>query len=598
MTNPSFILPSAPAYDEGILAGLNVYYDPTNFVASPMTVTRATTATRVNQDGLVELVPYNLLTYSEQFDNAAWVKSGLNTSGSYIDVTTAPNGTLTADLMAEDTANSQHNVRLSATLAGSQSHTYSFYAKSSGRINLQIGRFNSGVVPSFLHTFTIDGSGSSLGGNIENVGNGWYRCSGTFTTVGSGTGGFIIYLSDGASISYLGDGTSGAFIWGAQLVEGANALPYKRTETRLNIPRIDYSLGGCPSVLIEPQRTNLALWSEQFDNALWVKTALSVTENNAISPSGIMNADLITANGGTSQHSLLQTTGAGAKTYSVFAKMGTQRYIQILTSGSVNPVGNYDLQDGIANMVGSNSTASIESYGNGWYRCILQTNEVLAANFFINYVNSLAAPRYQSIASSDTIYLWGAQAEAGAYQTSYIPTTSASVTRNADAISQGNIFTNGLITASGGTWFIELKNNTAYTSDSNVGAIFLDTASFGYTNGFVLRKFTSTRIRIMSYASSVGTTLVATTTNTVKIAIKWNGTTADVFVNGVKEISATPFTTTNMQFLGNNTNPFLAYISSMALFPTPLTDDELEELTGEGFDTYELMAENLNYILQ
>jgi hypothetical protein len=68
-----------------------------------------------------------------------------------------------------------------------------------------------------------------------------------------------------------------------------------------------------------------------------------------------VDADLITANGTTTQHYVLQTVTSGAKTYSVFAKMGTQRYIQILTSGTPAPVANFDLQDGVANMVGYNS---------------------------------------------------------------------------------------------------------------------------------------------------------------------------------------------------------------------------------------------------
>ena len=233
--------------------------DFTTGVLDPrVTVTRAlNTATRINSSGLVEIVNANLprfdydsitlapkgllieeartnlLTYSDQFNNAAWVKSGLNTTGTpaYIDVAVSPDGTSNADFMIEDTANSQHTTRVSATMAATTTHTYSFFVKAAGRINISVSRFNSAVVPSFLHTFTLTGSGSSSGGTVTALSNGWYRCSGSFTTTGAGVGGFVILLSDGTGTTYLGDGTSGVYIWGAQLEAGAFATSYIPTTT-------------------------------------------------------------------------------------------------------------------------------------------------------------------------------------------------------------------------------------------------------------------------------------------------------------------------------------------------------------------------------
>jgi hypothetical protein len=77
-------------------------------------------------------------------------------------------------------------------------------------------------------------------------------------------------------------------------------------------------------------------------------------------------------------------------------------------------------------------------------------------------------------------FIWGAQLEAGAYPTSYIPTTTATVTRNADVINRDNIYTNNLITAAGGTWFVHLINNTAFTSGCALMlAHYLDDSSGG-----------------------------------------------------------------------------------------------------------------------
>ena len=177
------------------------------------------------------------------------------------------------------------------------------------------------------------------------------------------------------------------------------------------------------------------------------------------------------------------------------------------------------------------------------------------------------------------LYLWGAQLELGAYATTPIPTTTASATRIADSFSRNNIYTNGLITSSGGTWFVELRGNTDYTADTSVGGLFIDSANYGYTNGFLFRKLSSGRIVIQKYIATIGATLHTTTTDTTKIAIKWNGSTADVFANGTKVASATSFTPTAMEFLSNNTIPLMAFIQSMALYPTPLSDAQCQTLT-------------------
>jgi hypothetical protein len=194
-------------------------------------------------------------------------------------------------------------------------------------------------------------------------------------------------------------------------------------------------------------------------------------------------------------------------------------------------------------------------------------------------VNSATSSRYEINSLSTSVFLWGAQLEAGAYATSYIPTSSASVTRNLDVISRGNIFTNGLITAAGGTWFVELRNNISYIRDAFSSSLLLGSTS---TLGLSIAHITtgvSQRLAIRKFVSGSGIPIYTTTATTSKIAIKWNGTTFDVFENGVKVVSASSFVGTLMNDLFASAGDVPKYINSMALFPTPLTDTQCIALT-------------------
>jgi len=541
------------------------------------TFTRATTGTRVNEAGLVELVPYNLMKYSEQFDNAIYTKGNVTATANS---ETAPNGTLTADTITGNGSSSLHSVIQNSSIVSGTTYTTSIYAKKGTNNFVQIVGssviYPATVFANFdLENGVVGSLGAATTSSIESVGNGWYRCSMTATaTVSATSAAFFVILIDNASSSRAEVNTlaTSVYLWGAQLVEGTNALPYQKTETRLNIPRIDYSLGGCPNILLEPQRTNIALQSSSFDSATWTKSALTVTANNAISPSGVQDADLVTANGATSQHYVLQTVTAGAKTYSVFAKMGTQRYIQILTSGTAAPVANFDLQDGVANMVGSNSTASIEDFGNGWYRCILQTNDSLAENFYINYVNSLVAGRFQSILSSDTLYLWGAQAEVGSYATSYIPTTTASVTRNADTTVEKDLTSFGI-----GNSYTLLFDLTMATEDYNRIIFYLKNSAGA--DSFTFRNFSG----ILRVYDHIGSTypFAAYTNESTKWAFRFDGVDYSLFrVSGGVAVknTATLGTARNIGYLNEFiTSGTKASLKLLAIEPSALTDAECEQ---------------------
>jgi hypothetical protein len=364
------------------------------------------------------------------------------------------------------------------------------------------------------------------------------------------------------------------------------------TETRLNIPRLDYSLGSCPNILLEPQRTNIALRSEEFDNASWVKTNASITANSTTSPSGVVNADTFVRGATTTSEAMCRQaiSQANSTTYtlSVYAKQSTSGALLYLRNLAVDPIEATGVVtfalDG-TNTITAGTTyagkATIQSVGNGWYRCTIQgTTQALISTNRIDIGCSTNAGLITGSASA-SIFLWGAQLEAGAYATSYIPTTSASVTRNADQISRGNIFTNGLITSSGGTWFVDLRNNVVHNSG------YVQAQTFGLGSGLVgasannfwLQSITGQRISVWKQVAGSATIIRVTAANNCKLAIKWNGATADVFENGVKVVSATAFTATALEDLRTFVTTNTYYINSMALFPTPLTDTQCIALT-------------------
>jgi hypothetical protein len=179
-----------------------------------------------------------------------------------------------------------------------------------------------------------------------------------------------------------------------------------------------------------------------------------------------------------------------------------------------------------------------------------------------------------------TIRIAAPQLESGSYPTTYIPTTTTAVTRIADTFSRSNIYTDGYITSGGGTWFVELRNNIPYLRDTFTTGIYISDTTNLTSNNINIRNGGGTvRLAINKVISGSSTPLYLTTTDTVKLAIKWNGSTMDIFQNGTKVISATSFTPTNMGFLRGELTQVPTFIQAMELYPIPLSDAECIALT-------------------
>ena len=169
----------------------------------------------------------NLLTFTEQFDNAAWAK--LNTTIT-ADVTTSPDGTSNADKLTETGTTGLHYAANTSNRTGT--FTQSVYAKAAERTSVAFGlALNSSGVVFNLSNGTVTSTGVGWSNStITPVGNGWYRCSATATLAAS-----WIYISPNTANSYAGTAGSGIFIWGAQLETGSTATAYQCVTDQWNV---------------------------------------------------------------------------------------------------------------------------------------------------------------------------------------------------------------------------------------------------------------------------------------------------------------------------------------------------------------------------
>ena len=420
----------------------------TNTTLDPrITFSRTTNATLGDATGRVTYAPNNLVLRSEQFNDSAWGKESCTiTANSAV----APDGTMTADTLVRSGTSNSRVLQSATTNANSIA---SVYAKA-GTQNFVVFQINvaSNTVASFITFDLTNGnagiSQSVLGsllliGSAVSVGNGWYRCSVSYETTTSSN---IRIGAANAANTRNGDDGGTIFIWGAQAEQVTyQTTPSTYVQTVASAyygPRFDYNpLTLAPrGLLIEEQRVNLALYSDQFDNAAWVRTTANVTANATTSPDGTTNADRLAGDGTSSTHNINQslTFTAAAHTVSVYAKRDTNNFIQIRIGAFAIAGGtgfaNFDLNAGTVGTIGAGlSAASITPAGNGWYRCTITGTTLAAASGVGLYVvTSATAVSAETNTLATSVFLYGAQTELGAFATSYIPTVASTVTRAAD----------------------------------------------------------------------------------------------------------------------------------------------------------------------
>ena len=361
-----------------------------------------------------------------------------------------------------------------------------------------------------------------------------------------------------------------------------------------NVPRLDYPLidgvvQDCPALLLEPQRTNTVTYSEDFTNGSWIKVNATVSSNNSISPDGTLNGDLIQA---TSTNGLVVITNfltETQQTISVFAKSGNYDKFK-MGQASNEYYAEFDLTNGSVLSVDSNlSEASINYYGNGWYRCS------------VRYASPSGLKTLGIVieGSGNNVNFFGAQSEFGSYPTSYIPTSGSTATRSADVCNGSG--TSAEFNDSEGVLFAEIS---ALADDGSVRSIAISASASndivrfyydGVTNGITAFVFNG------AY-QTVFTTVVNDITENNKIAFYYKLNEFKLFINGSQvgitdTIGTIPNGLDTLSFdNGYGSEQFYGNTKQLMTFKIALNDSELETLTS--WDSFNAMATSQSYTIE
>jgi hypothetical protein len=560
-----------------------------------VTFTRASNATFVGSNGLLQggfgdkgALAKNMLTSPQDFDNGDWAQTNVTVIANAI---TAPNGTLTAEAINSSvSSNIEHGIaQVGITVEVSTNYTWSCYFKKKDYRWALINAFDIDAGDVFCYFDLENGVLGTINGDctatITDVGNGWYRCTVTRATVGD-TASLGIYFTNADNVaSFSATIGFGVFAWGAQLEVGSTATEY--FPTNINQPRFDWAstaitgagTSASPFVipllanstsnglLIEEARTNRALWCRDATQTNWVKVNVTASKNQT-GIDGVANACsslTSTLANGTCVQSI--TLSSGSRTSSVYLKRitGTGN-IQVSLDGTTYST--VDLSNGL------------------WNRIVISAT----------VLNPVVGIRI--VTSGDAVAMDFGQVEDGAFATSPIMTTTATVTRSADAASMtGNNFDGwmsefGTIT---GNHLYFYTGDAGETIANSLGApCGLGTAvTTNQFNPIVLNNTGSvTRQAATYYRSPTLAVGINSTVNNVYIgniflswAVRIQNYSYGLSVNSSSELIDNQISgTIKSRFvIGGNSfqTGFSGYIKYLRFFPVPKNGSSLQALSGQ-----------------
>ena len=327
--------------------------------------------------------------------------------------------------------------------------------------------------------------------------------------------------------------------------------------------RIDYLDNADGHLLLEPARTNLITYSEDFSNAAWVKSNTTFSSN------------IVTANSGSSLKYILQNeTTQGVQTAFFDVEYIDHQWLHIFVGTSAGDTGfvNFDIQNKVVGYESGGFTGNVIDYGS-FIRILVNINTTGKTNIILTFIDSNELTRAPASSSTGSFKLYRSQLEAASYATSYIPTEGSSVTRVAETCTgAGN---SEVFNDSEGVLFAEisaLANDLTYRSISINGyiSLFYNNVSntiVGYSTGGAL---------IIKQLSDI--------TSFNKIAFKYKANDFALWVNGVELGTDTSGTTSNSLTTLNYDNgaggsKWYGSTKQIQYFDTALTDAELAALT-------------------
>ena len=564
----------------------------------------------------------NILVQSNQFDTT-WSSFNINA------ITNGFAGYNGSSDAWKATTNGSSFSRISQTIDLNGVYTASIYSKKAEYdfVGLYFHGVNRGVVVSLVDGSVVNPiiNYPDFYTNAEDVGNGWFRISISHTLNGSGE--IRIYPCE--TSVYNGNTTEdeGVYIQDAQIQRGYKTTAYVDTTisavlnadftftrnnigTRVNasgniesigvdLQRIDY-LGGIGSLLLEPETTNTATDSNDFTTGDIFEgsnppnlTSAILTSNQATSPDSTNNAWKLTDNndgisGGC--HIGYFSTNVISENYNTFSlfvkKQGNNDWVSIDTrSFDATRESWFNISNGTLGNVASGHTASIDDYGNGWYRIAVTfiTEFDLTGAILIRLATSNGATTILKDGTNGA-YIYGLQAESHAtreYATSYIPTSGSPETRAADLAT--NAGSSDLISSTEGVLYLEVA---ALTSINNFESITLSDGNIQNRIRFqLLNNLNKGAIQVQAGGVSQAFKHIDFTdiTDFNKVAIKYKQNDFSVWLNGVKIYTDTSGTIPSLNQLnfssGSNFNNFNGKVKCVAVFKEALTDAELTCLT-------------------
>jgi hypothetical protein len=366
-----------------------------------------------------------------------------------------------------------------------------------------------------------------------------------------------------------------------------------------NVPRFTHdpvTLGSL-GLLVEEQRSNLLRSSEDFSTT-WSRLNVAAFGSGSVAdaiaaPDGATTADLIVDDATNAAHYVFQQLSVAASTpytFSVFFKRGTGSYGALQLSGAApgwNDIVTIDLDTGSTNVVmGALSAVSVTAFPNGWYRLSVSKTTTSSGTPQLRIATALDLSTFSYSGTGTGIYIWGAQLEAGAFATSYIPTTTATVTRSADVVSITGSAFSSWYRQDEGTVFVEFQARSG-------GRLFM--FDNGTTNERWEGRFLSNTFQMTNWSNAIATMSGFTGSNfndlqrlkgahankTNDAATSSNGITPDVFTGGVDN-STTIAANQSRLFIGSfqGTATYAnGPISRLTYFPQRLSNTTLQSLT-------------------